>query len=238
MCGRFTLRSPPEEIAREFGLDRPLPGYHPRYNVAPGQRVWALRRGGGEGLQPCLLRWGLVPFWARDPAIGSRMINARGETVARKPAYRNAFRNQRCLVLADGFYEWQRRDGRKHPVYVRRSDGRPFALAGLWERWGRNDTPLESCTVITTISNRVMAPIHDRMPVLLEGADRERWLEGEGGPDGLSSLLRPCADGLLEAYEVSTRVNSPAHDEPGCIEPLGNGVPDEGAPDAPLTLPL
>lgn len=218
MCGRFTLKAGPEEIQGAFGT-APPPGYRPRYNIAPSQEVLAITAE-EDGRRARYLRWGLVPFWARDPAIGNRMINARGETLADKPAYRNAFAHRRCLVLADGFYEWQRRPEGKRPMRVRYRGERPFALAGLWERWGTGAHPLETCTIVTTGPNALMEPIHDRMPVVLDGEGVEQWLRPDAPRDELLALLRPCPPDGLEVYEVSTLVNSPAHDLPECLDPV------------------
>ncbi len=161
-------------------------------------------------------------MWAEGPAVGSRMINARAETVATKPAFRRAFKERRCLLLADGFYEWQRQDGRKQPYYIRLHDGRPFAFAGLWERWVPPDgQPLDSCTIITTVSNTLIQPLHVRMPVILAAADYENWLDPTlQEVDRLQPLLRPYPSEGMVAYPVSTKVNNPANDAPDCIVPV------------------
>jgi putative SOS response-associated peptidase YedK len=220
VCGRFTLASTPEDLATEFGLVE-VPGeYRPRYNIAPSQPV-AVLLAGKDGPQLRFLRWGLVPFWADDPAIGHRLINARAEGVATRPAFRRPFERRRCLVLADGFYEWRRDPGGKAPMLVRLASRRPFALAGLWDRWVPRDggEPLDTCAIVTTEASPLLRPIHDRMPVILDRGEREEWLRRETSPDRLRALLRPYR-GELEAYEVSRLVNSPANDVPACVEPV------------------
>lgn len=228
MCGRFTLSASPEVLVAELGLEEPLPPIGPRYNVAPSQMVAAVRRHPETGSRRLhLLRWGLIPGWAKDPAIGNRLINARAETVAGKPAFRRAFQQRRCLVVADGFYEWQRVPGgerrrSKQPFLVRRRDGRPFAFAGLWERWRPAEgEPVESCSVITTDSNPLVAELHDRMPVILDPRDYDLWLDPEEtDPDRLAVLLRPCPEEWLESFPVGRLVNDPRCDERRCIEPV------------------
>jgi putative SOS response-associated peptidase YedK len=168
-----------------------------------------------------LMRWGLIPHWADDPKIGYRLINARADTVATKPSFRSAFKQRRCLIAADGFYEWQKRDGAKQPYLIRRADGEPFAFAGLWEHWHGADQEIESCTIITTDANDLMRPIHDRMPVILAPADYDRWLDpAVQKADLLQTLLRPLAEGALTAILVSTRVNNPKNDDAKCVEAL------------------
>jgi putative SOS response-associated peptidase YedK len=165
-----------------------------------------------------LLHWGLIPSWAEDATIGNRMINARAETVASKPAFRQAFQRRRCLVLADGFFEWQKRDGGKQPHHIRLKEGRPFGLAGLWERWERGDQPIESCAIITTGPNAVMQPIHDRMPVILAPDAYDLWLGATPADrQQLEALLRPYPAEQMEAYPVSTAVNNPRRDAAECL---------------------
>jgi len=225
MCGRYTLATAPEALARIFELDD-LPELPARYNIAPVPAVrLVVEEGSGEARRRVLrlLRWGLVPFWAKDPGIGSRMINARAETVADKPAFRAAFRRRRCLVLADGFYEWQRVGrGAKQPFLIRLRDGGPFAFAGLWERWtGPEGEPLESCTLLTTQPNALVAPIHNRMPVILDPSDYDAWLDPElQDPAALRPLLRAFPAERMTAHPVSQRVNNPRVDDPGCAAPL------------------
>ena len=226
MCGRFTLTDPDQALAVQFNLPL-IPDLAPRYNIAPTQPVAAVRVGSeGGGREGALLRWGLIPFWARDPSIGARLINARSETVAEKPAFRAAFRRRRCLVVADGFYEWQKVDGGKQPFFIRLRQGRPFAFAGLWELWQGEEGPaIESCTLLTTQPNDLIRPLHDRMPVILSPHDYDLWLDPKvQQPDRLEPLLRAYPSTEMEAWAVSRRVNSPAHDDPRCIEPLPSGL--------------
>jgi putative SOS response-associated peptidase YedK len=220
MCGRISLSTPRSEVVQAFELvELPL-DYRPRYNIAPSQPVLAITAAADGARHAALFRWGLVPFWAKDPSIGNRMINARAETVATKPAYRNAFTRRRCLIPVDGFYEWQRRDGGKVPMRFRLASQQPFALAGLWEEWGRPGTlPLRSCTILTTGCNAFMRPIHDRMPVILARDEQARWLSPASTAAELQELFDPYRGDDLEAYEVSTLVNSPAHDVAECHLP-------------------
>ncbi len=229
MCGRFQL-TPPEEWIEEFGLvDAPtLP---PRYNIAPTQPILAVRAGEDGRRQAGLLRWGLVPSWAPDPSVGNRLINARSESAATKPAFRDAFRERRCLIPATGFYEWRRVGRGKTPYLVRRTGGRVFALAGLWERWRGPEGPLESCAILTTPANALVAPIHSRMPVLLDAATYGAWLDAEARPADLEALLAPYPAAGMEAFPVSPRVNRPEEEGPRCAERV-----DAPAPPAQLTL--
>lgn len=227
MCGRFTLRAPASVIAEQFSLSD-LPSLPPRYNIAPTQTVAVVRQvgePGGTGRELVNLRWGLIPHWAKDPAIGNRMINARSESVAEKPAYRTALRRRRCLVAADGFYEWQPGGQRKQPYFIHMKDDRPFGFAGLWETWeGPENSYIESCTIITTDANALMAPIHDRMPVIVDPKDYGLWLDASvQNPARLLPLLCPFQGDLLVAEPVGTRVNSPANDDAACIAPLNEG---------------
>jgi putative SOS response-associated peptidase YedK len=222
MCGRFTLTDPDADLAVQFNLPE-IPELAPRYNIAPTQPVAAVRvAANGSGREMVLLRWGLIPFWAKDPNIGTRMINARSETVGEKPAFRAAFKRRRCLVVADGFYEWQKQNGTKQPFYVRLRDARPFAFAGLWESWeGPDANPIESCTLLTTQPNDLLRVVHSRMPVILQPQDYELWLDPEvQEPQRLQPLLRPYSAEEMEAYAVSRYVNSPDNDDPRCIDPL------------------
>ena len=222
MCGRFTLRAPASAVAEEFALFDVVP-FQPRFNVAPTQPVAVVRRLSAEEPRRELawLRWGLIPGWATDPAIGGRMINARAETAAEKPAFRAALRRRRCLVVADGFYEWQKTGRAKQPYFLRLRDDRPFGFAGLWESWeGPDHAAIESCTILTTEANELVRSIHDRMPVIVAPADYERWLDpGVQSADAVRPLLRPYPSEAMTAYPVGPRVNSPAHDDPACIQP-------------------
>jgi putative SOS response-associated peptidase YedK len=219
MCGRFTLKARPEVLAEHFVLTE-VPGVMPRYNIAPTQAV-AVVRAGSEGSRRELspLRWGLIPSWADDPLIGNRMINARAETAAQKPAYRSAFRLRRCLVLADGFFEWANTNGAKQPHYFQLKDGGPFAFAGLWERWAKGEEPIESCTLLTTEANEVVSPVHQRMPVLLEPEDYGRWLDPQRRrPEEVSAILRPFPAERMIGYPVGRFVNDPRNEDPRCVE--------------------
>ena len=220
MCGRFTLHFPVELLAEIFGLTDP-PGLVPRYNIAPAQAA-AVVRGGEKARRLDFLFWGLVPSWAKDPAMAGRMINARSETLSRKPAFRNAVRLRRCIVPASGFYEWKPEGSRKTPHYIRLSDESPMALAGIWESWKRPDgTVLETFAVLTTSANGLIAPIHDRMPVILHRDDTGPWLDPEmRNPEAFEALYRPYPSERLTAYPVSGRVNSARNDSPECIAPL------------------
>lgn len=222
MCGRYTLASPETWIRDEFDVvELPL-DYRPRYNIAPTQAVLAIIRAEG-GRRAGWLQWGLVPSWAKDPAIGNRLINARAESVHEKPAFRSAFERRRCLIVADGYYEWQRRpDRRKAPYWLHRTDRRPFAMAGLWERWTSPDGsgPLYSCTIITTAANDFVRPIHERMTVILSRDETTLWLDPATDRATLRALLRPYPHDDLAAHQVSTLVNSPQNELPECIEPV------------------
>jgi putative SOS response-associated peptidase YedK len=200
-----------------------LPELQPRYNIAPTQPVAVIRQR-GSARELSLMRWGLIPSWAKDPAIGSRMINARAETVATKPSFRAAFKRRRCLIPADGFYEWQKRDGRtKQPFYIGLKDEQPFAFAGLWESWTAADgSEIESCTVITTAANDLLRELHDRMPVILDEDDYPRWLDPKPvSADNLQSLLHPFPSERMRFYPVNTVVNSPQNEVPQCIQRAG-----------------
>jgi putative SOS response-associated peptidase YedK len=218
MCGRYTLKTPVSVLAEQFEIEDSPSSISPSYNIAPTQQVaTVLAENGKRKLE--MLHWGLIPSWAKDPEVGNRMINARAETVAEKPSYRKAFRERRCLILADGFYEWQKTDNGKQPFYIRMEDESPFALAGLWESW-RNGREIRSCTIITTAPNELAAPIHNRMPVILDPEDYEMWLDPDFDErDPLTSLLKPYPADVMEAYPVSRRVNKPSNNEPGVIEP-------------------
>ena len=218
MCGRYTLRTPVDSLAERFEIDDHPSSILPSYNIAPTQEVAAVVEEDERRLD--LLRWGLVPSWAKDPEMGNRMINARGETVSEKPSFRKAFKTRRCLILADGFYEWQKTDNGKQPYYVRMQDASPFAFAGLWETWNGDGDEMRTCAIITTEANDLMREIHHRMPVILHPEDYEMWLDPNfEEKEPLIALLKPYPDEAMEAYSVSRRVNRPANDEPGCIEP-------------------
>jgi len=222
MCGRFTQAADGEIIAQVFELPEP-PELPRRYNIAPTQDVAAVRRAEDGGRELVRLHWGLIPSWAKERAMGARMINARAETLVEKPAFRAAFRARRCLIVADGFYEWQKLGARKQPYFIGFTDRRPFAFAGLWERWiGEGSEAVESCTIVTTEANELLAPIHDRMPVILDPDVFAPWIDpAEKDTERLAGLLRPYPPGPLQAYPVSFFVNNPANDTPACRERMG-----------------
>lgn len=226
MCGRYTLHSSPERIARHFEVDPgSIPELEPRYNVAPAQQVPAVGPSSrGEGRGVAQFRWGLVPHWARDPSDLPSLINARSETAHEKPAFRDAFARRRCVVPADGFYEWRREAGGKQPYYVSLPGDALLGFAGLWDRWtGQVEgepVRVDSCTILTTDASPSIRELHDRMPVILEPGEYGLWLDRRvTGRDRLESLLGPLEDGRLEFYRVSRRVNRPENDDPACIEP-------------------
>ncbi|PWB73436.1 MAG: hypothetical protein C3F15_09720 [Holophagae bacterium] len=222
MCGRFTLTVSARVLGELFDVPEVLQ-LKPRYNIAPTQTVAIVRQAADGPREMALVRWGLIPFWAKDQAIGARMINARGETVASKPAFRSSVKQRRCLIPADGFYEWQKSGVGTQPFLIRFADRRVFAFAGLWDRWRPTEDAQEivSCTIITTTPNDLVRELHDRMPVILPPAVFEEWLRPEPLPEPrLEELLAPCADGEMEAFAVSRRVNSPANDDPSCVDPL------------------
>jgi putative SOS response-associated peptidase YedK len=221
MCGRFSITDPRLALRDLFPLFDSF-DVTPNYNVAPTQAVLAVRiPAGGDEPEPALLKWGLVPSWAGDPSVGYRMINARAETAADKPSFRSAFRQRRCLILADGFFEWAKVGKNKQPYLFRLPGGRPFAFAGLWEHWERDGRAIDSCTILTTDANELVQPVHDRMPVILAPADFDRWLDPKAvnGPD-LQALLRPYPAEAMAAYPVSTHVNNPKHNDAACVAPL------------------
>jgi putative SOS response-associated peptidase YedK len=222
MCGRYTLSTPTDLLRELYELESAVE-LQPRFNIAPTQNAPVIRLDGDRQVRHLdLLRWGLIPFWAKDLSIGHRMINARAETVAEKPAYRVSFRKRRCLVIADGFYEWQATGGPKQPYFFHRGDGEPFLMAGLWDRWEKGEgSPVESFTILTTDANEIVAPIHQRMPVVLDEASYENWLDpGLDDTELLSRLLVPAPTRLFVSVPVSTYVNSPANEGPRCVEPL------------------
>ncbi len=218
MCGRYTLVEV-NGLQRRFALEEALPDAPARYNVAPTQTLPVVVRHSPNHLE--WMRWGLVPFWAKDPTIGSRMINARAETVAEKPAFRNAFRSRRCLVPASGFYEWKREANGKTPYYIHLPNAPLFAFAGLHETWrDAQGTAMQTYTIITTAANDLMAPLHDRMPVILHEEDEDLWLDPDATePERLLPLLRPYPAKAMAAYPVAPIVNSPRNDAATLLEP-------------------
>jgi putative SOS response-associated peptidase YedK len=245
MCGRYSLTSPAEAMRRLFGFGGPLPNWPAHYNIAPTQLVPIVRlapsdgrgagrgadrtgqeRGHGRARELAQVRWGFIPFWAKEAGIGAKLINARAEGIAEKPAFRAAFRARRCLVPADGFYEWQKTPRGKRPYRAGLKGGTPeamalFAFAGLWERWEKaaDGVPVESCAIVTTDANALLRPIHDRMPVILDPADHVAWLDPETPAEGALALLRPYPVEAMIAYPVSSRVNNVRCDDPACIAP-------------------
>jgi putative SOS response-associated peptidase YedK len=218
MCGRFILKTSLVRLQGAFGFAE-RPNLQARYNIAPGQAVPVVRMSAnGQGRELAMLSWGLIPFWSKETKIAHKCVNARAESLATAPSFREAFRRRRCLIPADGFYEWRKVDGRaaKQPMLIRRRDGEPFGLAGLWEHWRGPEQAIESCTIITTTANELTAPIHHRMPVILDAADHERWLDPSRRDGG--ELLRPCPAEWLEAVPVSPRVNSVRDEGPELLE--------------------
>lgn len=245
MCGRYVATTDAEGLVRFLVVDDRDPAarqvdvrWHgtPRYNVAPTDPVPAVVRHDGQ-LVITELRWGLVPFWADDRRIGARMINARSETVATKPAFAESFERRRCLIPADGFYEWQKVDGRRLPWFVHRTDGEPMAFAGIWSSWRDQADPdqprLLTCSILTTRANGVLAPIHERMPVVLERATWDAWLDPDADAGDLTELLGPAEDAAVTRHRVSTRVNSIANDDPSLLEE----VPEDQGLDPHVTGP-
>jgi putative SOS response-associated peptidase YedK len=239
MCGRFTLRTPAtvliEQFDLEVGADRQLELFEPRYNIAPTQEILVVRANRDNGRRTAAtMRWGLIPSWTKQLAPGPPMINARAESLAEKPMFRTAFRQRRCLIPADGFYEWQKPTGggrgKKQPFHIHRADNRPFAFAGLWDSWtSKADTSgdepplaIESCTIVTTTANDALRTLHDRMPVILAAGDYTLWLDPTiSEPAALQHLLAPCSDDELVARPVSTRVNYVVNDDPEVCAELG-----------------
>jgi len=222
MCGRFAFYSPHEAVQDIFGVAFPAP-LEPRYNIAPSQFIVTLRAGESD-LEPALLKWGLIPSWAKDPAMGNRMINARAETAHEKPSFRAAFRRRRCVVLADGFYEWHAQNGRKTPYYISMPDQQPFAMAGLWEHWnGADGTELQTCTILTTAANDVVQALHHRMPVILAPDHVRRWC----GPEcndlaAAQDQLNDMTNDALSFWPVSTVVNNARNEGADLIEAVSS----------------
>jgi putative SOS response-associated peptidase YedK len=241
VCGRFVSASPPDDIARYFDAVVPEEALAARWNVAPTDDVYGVVfRHGRRQME--VFHWGLVPLWAKDPSVGSRMINARAETVATRNAFRPALESRRCLIPADGFYEWRKQPGTrtKQPFFIRRADGQPMAFAGLWETWrDPQGGVLRSCTIVTTEANDDVAPLHDRMPVILEPRHWDRWLaEQDGDPSRLTPLLVPAAPGIVTLQPVGRLVNSVRNDGPELIEPADPDSFDDGGGDAGVQLSL
>jgi putative SOS response-associated peptidase YedK len=220
MCGRFTRSQSVEVIAEQFQVEQVSSDLGPSYNIAPTQKVAVIITNGVRQLVP--VRWGLVPSWAKDSSIGSKMINARAETITEKASFRTAFKKRRCLVVADGFYEWQNTGDARRPVYIRLKTGKPFGFAGLYEVWKSPEgKEMTTCTIITTEANELMKPIHERMPVIIPGEHQDEWLDPAiENQDQLLDMLRPYRAEEMEAYPVSKRVNSPRNNSPECVKRL------------------
>jgi putative SOS response-associated peptidase YedK len=221
MCGRYALASPPEVIAERFNLlwVREVPAH---YNIAPSQTIPVVRAT-EQGRELALLKWGLIPSWAKDAAIGTKLINARAETLADKPAFRNAFRRRHCLVPADAFYEWKAIAGRRQPYSIRMADKKLFGMAGLWEHWvNPAGETVETCTIITVNANELVGKLHDRMPLIIQPSDYGAWLDAAN--PGARDLLKPFPAKLMSYYPVSMRVNSVRNDDAECMEPVEGPV--------------
>lgn len=216
MCGRLTLRTPAQVLAQVFGIDD-VPQFPIRYNIAPTQNVLAVRLDSRHRREFVTFQWGLIPSWADDPSIGNKTINARAESVQTKPSFRDAYRHRRCLILADGFYEWGKRGNEKQPLLISYPDNSPFALAGLWENWRKGPVDIQSCTIITMAANAFMQQVHDRMPAIVLPQDYDRWLTGK--MDIAEQLLGTSAMEGMTMIPVSKIVNSPRNDLPQCVEP-------------------
>lgn len=221
MCARITLTTTAQRLAQQFDLFD-VPMLAPRYNIAPTQPVAIVRMGHQQRRELAHVAWGLVPSWAKDVSMGTKLINARSETVQEKPAFRHAFRRRRCIVPADGFYEWKSDHGSKRPHLIRSASSQTLALAGLWESWhSAEGSEIETCTILTTAANLFMRPLHDRMPVILSMSDVQRWLvTDETLAHELEPLMKPCPEDWLSMTEVGRFVSNPACDEPRCIEPI------------------
>jgi len=220
MCGRFTLRTPLKDVLKLFDLDADLSFDLPaRFNIAPSQRIAAVRLDESGRRQLTLMQWGLIPSWADDPAIGNRMINARSESAATKPAFREAFRRRRCLIPSDGFYEWKKEGRHKQPFLIQVDDGRLFAFAGLWESWRHHDLAIESCTILTTSANPLLTPLHDRMPVILGPSDYQCWLDPQQDRESLEALMTTFDPGRMSLTPVAAVVNSPRNEGSQCLQP-------------------
>jgi len=229
MCGRFAFYSPHEAVTRLFGVAG-VADIEPRWNIAPTQFIATVRAGDGGSRALAMLHWGLVPSWAKERSIGARMINARGETLREKPSFRNAYKRRRCLILADGYYEWQRSGSVKQPFFISFADREPFGMAGLWESWKdpAGGEPLESCCIVTTSPAASVAHVHDRMPVIIPAEARAEWLDAANADvERLDRLLVPWAAAGLVPTPVSRRVNDARNQGPDLVEPLGS--PQDGA---------
>lgn len=218
MCGRFALVTPVTELKKRFAVKLPSGEIKPRYNAAPGQKLPIIEMQNPDQLS--LFKWGLVPHWADDPKIGYRMINARAETVAEKPSFRSSLKKHRCLVLADGFFEWDKKVSNHQPYYIKLKNGKPFAFAGLCGHWEKDKEKIDSFTIITTEPNSIVSKIHNRMPVILSLEDEKKWLDPLLTDEEVIKLLRPIADKEVEAYPISTLVNNLKNDIVEILKPI------------------
>jgi putative SOS response-associated peptidase YedK len=223
MCGRFTLFTSLKELTDRFGFDSFPVNLNPSYNITPTQPVLTVRNipGDTKQVQADFMRWGLIPAWAKDASLGGRMINARSETASEKPSFRSAFRKRRCLILADGFYEWRKVSTGKQPVRIQMKGGSPFAFAGLWESWrNREGGEVHSCTILTMSANSFMKNIHDRMPLILQKNNESKWLDSSRtDPEEIKEMIQEFPNDYLESWDVSKLVNIPTNNNPECIEP-------------------
>jgi putative SOS response-associated peptidase YedK len=225
MCARYTLATPASTLARLFDVDV-LVDLIPRYNIAPSQLIPAVRLNMQNERELVMFRWGLIPSWASDPSLGNKHLNARAETVGERPSFREAIRHRRCIIPADGFYEWQETEsGKKQPFLIRRSRPGTMAFAGIWDCWvGPDDRMIESCSILTTNANKLLKPLHDRMPVILEPSEYFRWMDRDiTGIEQLQPMMRTLPDDEVSFFPVSMKVNNARFDDPVCVEPL----PDE-----------
>ena len=238
MCGRITRAATPKQLRDLFEIAeasaQEASVLKPRFNIPPSQEILAVRQNPEQGGRELVtLRWGLIPAWAKDPKIGNRPINARTDSLMEKASFCSAFRKRRCLIPADGFFEWKKWNGKREPYCVRLRDGQPFAFAGLWDQWQSPDGELvESCTIVTTDANDLVRPLHDRMPVIVDPRDYERWLDRRlQDPDKLREILKPYPSERMIAYPVSAAVNNPRHDDPDCVEPRTTSADDLSSTD-------
>lgn len=219
MCGRFERCSSIEHIAQEFRVQKVSFEIPPSYNIAPTQNIVIINNQGTKQLVSC--RWGFLPSWAKDPSIGHKMINARAETVSTKPTFKSAFKKQRCLVIADGFFEWKNEKNRKVPYLIRLKSGKPFGFAGLYNQWtSESGEKICTCTIITTEANELLEPIHDRMPVIIPRDKEDYWLNPSKDLEALMEMLKPYTSEEMEMYEVSSKINYPKYNSPDVLEPI------------------
>jgi putative SOS response-associated peptidase YedK len=222
MCGRFVVDIPASELAKIFKIVETETRLMARYNVAPTQQIGVIRSDSNGTRHLDLLKWGLIPSWSKDPHIGYKMINARSETADTKPSFKSALKHRRCIIPASGFYEWREESGKKHPIYIKLKDNNLMLFAGIWDHWKAPEgNVIESCTMLTTETNDLIKPLHDRMPVILDTQNIDMWLDPQvSDPEQLKPLFRSFPSELMEMYQVSDLVNSPKNDNPSCIAPL------------------